>query len=283
MKNYSFTKMNGAGNDFIILEKSSLNKNLTEKDIKFLCDRRLGIGADGLIIIDKSVNYDFSMEYFNADGKEGSLCGNGARCSVKYAYDKKYFTEKIAHFNIKDEEFKGEIINENEICFYMNPPKDIKDKFYVEADGRKIPVYFIDNGSPHVIINIEELSIDADKANEFYDDINQIPVYKLGKEIRYLNDFYPGGANVNFIKKDSDKILIRTYERGVESETLSCGTGAAASALIAFKIFEVNPPIKFFTKGQDNLIVNFKYEYNKFLDISLTGPVKLNYNGNILF
>ena len=141
---------------------------------------------------------------------------------------------------------------------------------------------YIDTGSPHVVINIKEIVKDPSNPVHRYDNINDVPVYSLGREIRYLSEFAPSGTNVNFIDTENGKLFIRTYERGVENETLSCGTGSAASAIISFLKGEVKPPVTLITYGGDELIVDFKFEDKKIKELSLTGPVKTSFTGEFL-
>lgn len=280
MEKISFFKMSGAGNDFILIDKE-VNPSfvLNEILIKRLCDRRNGIGADGIITISNSSNYDFDMEYFNADGSTGSLCGNGARCAIRFADLSGRLQHGNAKFSSNSVSYSGEVLNENEIRFFFNPPKRIKYDFKIFADRQLINACFADTGSPHVVIKIEDvLKNDADPKSN-YSDLDDFPVFDLGRKIRYHNDFKPEGTNVNFIKVRDSKIYIRTYERGVEDETLACGTGSTAAALVCYSVCNLKPPISVVTRGGDELVVNFKVKDQKVNDLSLTGPAKVTYSG----
>ncbi|MEO8399040.1 MAG: diaminopimelate epimerase, partial [Ignavibacteriaceae bacterium] len=185
MKKISFTKMSGAGNDFIVIDKNQ-NPSLqldVEKIIK-ICNRRNGIGADGVITILDSKEYDFVMEYFNADGSTGSLCGNGARCAIKFANETRRFSGRTK-FLSNGESYSGEVIEEDVIKFNLNSPKKIKTNFKVKAFNQLINSSFLDTGSPHVVIKIDEVLSDQKNPSSSYKDLNIFPVFELGKEIRY--------------------------------------------------------------------------------------------------
>lgn len=283
MKKLKFTKLTGAGNDFILFD-SKINPqiDLSEDQIVKLCDRHFGIGADGILIISESDEVDFNMYYYNSDGSLGSLCGNGARSILKYSFANRWINSNNAVFVNNGTKYSGKINEDGNVTFYLNSPKNLKYNFKVKAANQMINSHFADTGSPHLIINIEDVLVDSKNANNFYSDINSFPVYELGKELRYSKDILDEGVNVNFIKIDGDKILIRTYERGVENETLACGTGSTAAALISSVIFKLNPPIKIITKSNSELIVNFEVENQKVKNLSLTGPAEVVFSGEIL-
>jgi diaminopimelate epimerase len=276
MEKIIFTKMSGAGNDFVFLDKKiNPPSDITAEFVKRICNRRDGIGADGLITIEDSSNHNFIMNYYNADGSTGSLCANGARCAILFAYDSGRLTAKSARFLSNGFEYKGEVISKSEIKIYLNPPKKIKYNFKVKAGGKLINTHFADTGSPHVVIDIKE-------TEGFLTSLDQVPVEVLGKEIRYLPEFSPGGTNVNFIDVNKDVIYIRSYERGIEAETLACGTGSVAAALISYVTHKVFPPIELITKGNEKLFVNFDVENSKVRNLSLTGPAKIVFSGEMI-
>ena len=285
MEKISFTKMNGAGNDFIVINKDLFpGLSFTGKAIKKLCDRRIGIGADGLITITHPDDkYDFIMNYYNSDGSTGSLCGNGARCAVKFAQSSSITKNGFVRFISNGLEYSGNVLGEDKIKVNFNPPAKIKLDMVISADGQSIKASFIDTGSPHVIINIENILRNPADNKLYYNNLNLVPVLSLGKEIRYHSDFAPNGTNVNFIKIINDKVYIRTYERGVEDETLSCGTGATASAISAHLLYNVKTPVSLITQGADILTVDFVTEGQNIRNLSLSGPVKLNYTGEFLY
>lgn len=282
MQKIFFKKMSGAGNDFIFVDKNQ-NKGLTltSEEIKNLCNRRNGIGADGLITIEDAVDHNFKMIYYNADGSTGSLCANGARCSIWFAENTGRLKNRIARFVSDNAEYSGEVLGDELIKFNLNPPKQIKFNFKIKVANQMITSNFAETGSPHVVINIKDIFKDAANPNSSFKNILDIPVFEIGKEIRYSSDFNPIGTNVNFIDVKDEVIHIRTYERGVEDETHACGTGSVAAALICFVTDNLKPPITLKTYGGDNLIVNFKVENQKVKNLSLTGPAKIIFEGSI--
>ena len=281
MQKISFAKMSGAGNDFILIYKDSYpDLVLSNKLVQNLCSRHNGIGADGIITVSGSNDYDFVMEYFNADGSTGSLCGNGARCALTYA-SRVFRLNNEVRFLSNGTEYRGEIL-ENSVRFYFNEPTNLKRDFKVKAGGQLISADYINTGSPHVVIYLEAIVKDAVKPAARYSKLSEVPVDSLGREIRYLPEFSPEGTNVNFINPVNGKLYIRTYERGVENETLACGTGAAASALISFFRNDLKPPIALHTFGGDELIVDFKFEDKTIKELSLIGPVKTTFTGEFL-
>jgi len=254
-----FTKMHGAGNDFILIDESKLPDSglLLPEQVNFLCNRKIGIGADGLIIVSQSSDpgSGFKMTFFNSDGGRESMCGNGLRCAALYAYK---------HFNLnaklKAQTDSGVLCAE--IIFDSTVKIEIpyKEKFReVLVEG--INLFFGNTGVPHAVI--------------FSDRIDDIDVVKKGKLIRYHKDFYPRGTNVNFvapIDKSNSSFLIRTYEKGVEDETLACGTGISASAICAHLFRNAGKLVKFQTICKDILTVEIPDDNYDFDKVFLTGP-----------
>lgn len=282
MEKISFTKMSGAGNDFIVIDtnafpnvKNVLSQNLINK----LCNRRFGIGADGLIFVGNSDEADFQMNYFNADGSEGSLCGNGARCAIRFAE----FTGRIKNdstiFFSGKEKFTGKVIDKKIIAFNLNEPKEINTNLILNTEFGEMKIMFADTGSPHVVVDIE-ISKEFLRRIKNYDSIEDFPVKKIGKMIRKNEKFFPDGTNVNFIQKKDNKLIIRTFERGVEDETLACGTGSAAAAIIANKVYGLNPPIELVTAGGEKLEIDFQFSDNNYKNLSLTGPAEIIFSGD---
>ena len=282
MEKVFFTKMSGAGNDFIFVD-TSLNPDIipTPSIVKKLCDRRNGIGADGLIQILDNPEYDFEMIYYNADGSTGTLCANGARCAIWFADKTNRLDEGRARFKANGNDYSGQVISDEIIRFNLNNPSTIKFNFKIKAFGQLIKSNFADTGSPHVVINIADIQKNASMPNIFFDNLGDVPVFQIGKEIRYHQDFAPKGTNVNFFKVVNGEILIRTYERGVEDETMACGTGSVAAAIICSVTDKLTPPITLKTYGGDKLIVNFEVENQRVKNPSLTGPAKIIFEGSI--
>ncbi len=274
MPKFKFTKMNGAGNDFILIYKNQTKKlKLNKELIKEICDRRKGIGADGVLLIKENKIYNFELEYYNADGSTGSLCGNGARCSIKYVLKNCYVKAKKTNFICNNEVYEGKIIDDQNIEFYLNKADHIVYDIQVKVDNKKISGDFIDTGSPHFVINWKNIKHFVDG------NFNNFDVKKLGRKIRFAKEFMSEGTNVNLIKLTNKKNYIRTYERGVEEETLACGTGTVAAAIITSLKTKKKLPLKFITFGGDTLTVGFTKNNKKKRKIFLTGPAKINYIG----
>ena len=275
-----FTKLSGAGNDFILFDKKiNPGIELSPQIIDKLCKRRTGIGADGILLISDSNDYPFEMRYYNADGSTGSLCGNGARCAIYYGHESGRIAREKIKFIANEIEYSGQVLENGLIKFFLNHPKKIKQNFKIKAANQLITASYADTGSPHIVIKINYVLRDSSDPKSFYDDLNDFPVLELGKEIRYHKDFAPLGTNVNFIQLQNGEIKIRSYERGVEDETLACGTGSVAAALISFVQNNLNPPIKIHPKSGDELTVDFKIEDQKVQEISLTGPAQITFKG----
>jgi len=223
MKEINFTKMAGAGNDFIIIEAS---KGLNVKKLALMmCDRTNGVGADGLLVLDKSKKADYKMRIINADGSEAEMCGNGARCMAAYIVRNKKPRKKLFAM----ETIAGSILGEakGEIATVgLSQPVDYKPSIALTIHKRKIHVSYIDTGVPHVIVYVDKL-----------DDID---VPRIGNMIRFHKKFQPRGANVNFVEQvKKNLVYARTYERGVEDETKACGTGSVAAAIVTY--MKANP------------------------------------------
>lgn len=282
MSKIKFHKLTGAGNDFIFID---LNENrdfsISSDLIKKLCDRRFGIGSDGVIVISDVPEYSFNMEYYNSDGSKGSLCGNGARCSIWYSNISGRNKDNFVKFLCDNVKYSGEIIVKELTKFYLKSPTQVKLNFRVKEAGQLIKASFINTGSPHLVININDVLQNISLPNSFYSELKNFPVIELGRGLRYHPDFQPQGTNVNFYQETEDEIILRTYERGVENETLACGTGSVATALISYLNQKKSPPIKIKTWGGDTLIVNFEIENKRIRNLSLTGPAKLVFSGEI--
>jgi len=279
MSEINFTKLTGAGNDFILIDKK-LHPDLEviPSLIRNLCDRRFGIGSDGLLTISDLEDVDFEMEYFNADGSTGMLCGNGARCIIKYADFSGRIKDSKTRFKFQSDYFSGEVLEQDEIKFNLNPPSSIKTSIEINVLDKIFSASFIDTGAHHVVIDLAQQNYNDTELL----DIEKFPVAKYGKGIRYSEQFAPLGTNVNFIFHKEDEIKIRTYERGVEQETLACGTGAVASAIISRMNRGSSCPISIRTKSGELLKVDFDVSENgEFENVTLTGPAKIVFEGKI--
>ena len=254
-----FHKYQGTGNDFIIIDNRKMKFNRGDNAlVKNLCDRRFGIGADGLILLQKKEDFDFEMVYYNSDGNESSMCGNGGRCIVEFAKTLGLVKNK-AEFYAIDGEHQAEI-KQKTISLKMN------NVFEVETYD---DYCFLNTGSPHYVA--------------FVDDVEKYDVLEEGKKIRNSNRFKKDGVNVNFVERHFDEIFVRTYERGVEAETFSCGTGVTAAALVAsLKNISSTPGTCEIKTLGGNLKVKFKkHSDNSFTDVWLEGPVTFVFKGEI--
>ncbi|WP_047546969.1 diaminopimelate epimerase [Psychroserpens sp. Hel_I_66] len=254
----TFYKYQGTGNDFVMIDNRQqlFDKNDTKR-IAFLCDRRFGIGADGLILLEKHDTYDFKMVYFNADGNESSMCGNGGRCITAFANFLGVIKD-AATFEAIDGKHKATLKNQL-VSLQMQDVNTI--------ENHKTHV-FLNTGSPHHV--------------QMQDDLSDFDVYTFGKKIRYGKPYNEKGSNVNFVAKISEeKFAVRTYERGVEDETLSCGTGVTAVALAMNYIGETEKNIITLQTQGGELQVSFETSGNGYKNIWLTGPATQVFKGNI--
>ncbi len=256
-----FSKYQGTGNDFIIIDNRSGLFPLSGNIVRSLCNRKFGIGADGLILVNRSEGYDFKMVYHNSNGDESTMCGNGGRCIAAFARQAG-FEGMTFTFEAMDGLHQAMILEESNASSVVRlRMKDVT--IPDEMNGNTV----IDTGSPHVIVQVA--------------DLQHLDIRKLGKEIRYSDPFKEQGVNVNFVESVGNRNYIRTYERGVEDETLSCGTGTVASALLlASQASGSLDRIRFTTLGGD-LAVHFRRSKNLFSEIWLEGPVSFVFEGDI--
>jgi diaminopimelate epimerase len=259
--NYQFFKYEGCGNDFVIIDDRANKLELSTETITHLCDRRFGIGADGLLLLRSIPEYDFRMVYYNSDGSRATMCGNGARCISAFAH-KMDALKTTGSFIADDGPHSTEILftedNETQVAISMKDATP--DQFTPEH-------LFINTGTPHYVL--------------FVDNIKTADVIATGRKIRYNPEFAPVGTNVNFVQILPHGIVVRTYEKGVEDETLACGTGVTASAMAAsLKTGLTSIPVK--VMG-GNLHVSFDKKGDTFTNVILTGPARLVFTGEINF
>jgi diaminopimelate epimerase len=262
-----FTKMDGAGNDFILIDNRAGKIHLNRTQIARLCDRHRGIGADGILLLEKPSDHaDFRMRYFNADGGEAEMCGNGARCFARFANQMAGTRGKISFetpAGVISAELAGDLVT-----LQMTEPTDLRLSVPLQICDEKKIVHFVNSGVPHVVVPVTQ--------------VGDVDVSRDGSAIRRHEMFSPKGANVNFIeKRGANKIAVRTYERGVEGETLACGTGVVASALIFAATENVNGPIDVIARGGDELRVGFEKTDKQFRNVTLTGPAEFVFEGTI--
>lgn len=253
-----FYKYQGTGNDFIVIDDRNEQFNLSKEEIAHLCQRRFGIGADGLMLLQRASGYDFKMVYYNSDGTLGTMCGNGGRCLVRFAADLHIIQEK-ASFMAVDGPHTA-FVDGEKISLKMSD---------VQAIDQHGDDFFTNTGSPHFVRFTKQL--------QFFD------VKNTGAAIRYSEAYQPiQGTNANFVEKlDSQSIFVRTYERGVEDETYSCGTGVTAAALVSHVYQGINSPVQIRTLGGE-LSVSFQGNLpDGFTEIYLTGPAIRAFQGEI--
>jgi diaminopimelate epimerase len=264
-----FTKMNGAGNDFVLLDNRAQTIKLTRDQIARLCDRHRGIGADGLILWTRSVSgkADWAWEFFNSDGSTGEMCGNGARCFARYVQQRTGLNKELTfetEAGIITALFHGDQVTVN-----LTEPKQLRLNEEVPLAHGREKVHSLNTGVPHAVLFVP----DADKAM----------VQQLGPEIRRHAHFGPPGTNVNFVQVlRPGHIRVRTFERGVEGETLACGTGVTASALIAARVLQFRSPVTVQVQGGDQLEVSFRERDGGFTDVRLTGPADYVFEGKVV-
>ena len=266
-----FYKMNGAGNDFIVIDNRDLSISLDEDTIAALCDRHRGIGADGLLAVEPAEKgADYKFRYYNADGGEAEMCGNGARCFgffTAHLSGEEELPDSVSFETIAGT-LTAEIIGDD-VRIAMSVPKDLELNCPVRVDGFAGDLHFVNTGVPHVV--------------SFVDDLENTDVFNHGQNIRNHPHFAPAGTNANFAKVLSPgHISIRTYERGVEDETLACGTGMVATALIHHLLTGASSPVKVDVEGGDTLTIGFeKIGESSFFNVTLTGPADFVFEGEI--
>ncbi len=255
-----FVKYQGTGNDFIIIDGKHGSPILSHEQIRTLCDRRFGIGADGLMLFEPDEKYDFRMVYYNSDGNPSTMCGNGGRCLVRFGRSKGYIQD-TTNFIAADGPHEAICNSDGTVSLKMSDVPVVYD----DACG----CTFLDTGSPHVV--------------RWVDNVQLVDVAKEGRAIRYNEVYHDGGTNVNFVEVTPDGIRVRTYERGVEDETLSCGTGVTASVLASDSRGKTTAglkSLKVFTPGGE-LKVRFNRIENSYQDIWLEGPAEAVFEGSI--
>lgn len=265
MSQIKFYKYHGTGNDFIVIDnRIKIFPVKNYKLVEQLCDRRFGIGADGLLLLNTSKKYDFDMGYYNANGKPGSMCGNGARCIIYFAH-KSGIRKKQFVFTAPDGLHESTLVSENKKKNSSLVKVKMSDVNEIKNIGKDL---FLDTGSPHYI--------------RFVNDASKIDVFEEGRKIRYSKPFVTNGTNVNFVAVKNNTIFIRTYERGVENETLACGTGVTAAAIAAVATNKINQTSKIKVQALGGtLFVYLKKKESVFEEVYLEGEAQEVYEGSI--
>lgn len=264
-----FYKMSGSGNDFIIIDNMDLSLDVGDLSefARKVCQRKISVGADGLVVIEPSDIADFKWRFFNADGSIAEMCGNAARCVARLA-----FMKGIAGREMSWETIAGIIsadVNGDMVTVKLTDPSPIESKIAIETDGQQFTLDSIDTGVPHAVVLV--------------DDLDGYDVFNHGRKIRFHKHFAPRGTNADFVSViDRNKIRVRTYERGVEDETMSCGTGMVAAALTAAQRGLVESPVNVLVQSGEILRVYFENQSGVCREIYLEGRVKIIYQGMLL-
>ncbi len=268
MNRIPFYKMNGSGNDFLLIDnrRKILDADRLGTFVPRVCARKVSVGADGLILVEDSARANFKWRFFNADGSEAEMCGNGGRCAARFAV-----LQGIAPPRLSFETLAGIVeaeVSGRRVKLLMVPPSGMKLDVPAEIDGQGHILQFINTGVPHAV--------------EIVPDVGRVQVKDLGKKIRFHRQFQPAGTNANFLQViDRRHLKVRTYERGVEDETLACGTGAVASALMAAAKGLADSPVAVETTGGEVLNIHFQQTAEGFERVFLEGDTRIVYEGNL--
>lgn len=264
-----FTKMHGAGNDFVVIDNLDRRIDLSSDQISFLCDRRFGIGADGLLLLEPadSAAVDATMVYYNADSSRAEMCGNGARCFARFALERNLGSAGSIRFTTD----AGTVGAESVADLYLielTPPTDLVIERSIALEEGSIRIHSVNTGVPHAV--------------RFVDDVDSVDLRAIGSEIRFHDDFTPAGTNVNMAHVATDGLVhIRTYERGVENETLACGTGVTAVGIMAHLTRDISLPVCVQVAGGSVLKVDFIRDGDTIRNVTLTGPAASVFQGRI--
>lgn len=271
MKTIPFWKMSGSGNDFVVIDNRSKRvAGSLSRWAKRLCHRHEGVGADGLLLLEKSQKAAFRMVYFNSDGSRASMCGNGARCIAYFAH-----RSGLVNSEFSFDTDKGSVaarVSGEQVMITFTDAQGYRDSISASVKGKKYIMSFIDTGVPHAVYRVPH--------------VETVPLSSLGRALRFHPVFGPQGANIDFIQRLGVHTLrVRTYERGVEGETLACGTGVVASAIVASLKGWVRTPVHCATAGGDTLEVDFQlhrdHPRQPATNVTLKAPVRLTFRGEI--
>jgi len=264
--------MSGGGNDFIVFDNrngklvGAIGRLPLSDFVKEICRRRISIGADGVLLLERDKELDFAMRYFNADGGEVEMCGNGGRCIALFAHQKKITREEMRFRSMND--IHSARVDNNRVKLQMAKPKEIKLEFPLSVMKKELTVNFINTGVPHIVL--------------FSEYVEKMNIVELGREIRSHPRFQPHGTNVNFVQVINKKeIRVRTYERGVEDETFACGTGCTAGTLVSHLTRGMTSPVICHTQGGEDLLIHYRIKEGFPTDIFLEGDVKIVFEGTL--
>ena len=269
MAGLGFYKMSGHGNDFVLVDNR--DNQVAEAELvplaRAVCRRRLGVGADGMIfIVTGPPGVDFAWRFFNSDGSEPEMCGNGGRCAARFARMKGIAPAEMSFLTLAGV-IRAEVTPETVKVQMPQPGEPDMDRV-LDLDGQDMKLCCLNTGVPHAVI--------------WVDDLDAVPVREIGRAVRFHPWFKPAGTNTNFVQVlDQDRLAIRTYERGVEDETLACGTGSIAAALLSALKGLVKSPTQVLTRGGEELLVHFSRNEKGFGEIYLVGPVRTVFSGRL--
>lgn len=261
-----FEKMVASGNDFVVVDNRRKQITHPRAFAREVCRLHTGIGADGLLLLEHSRRADFKMRIINSDGSEAEACGNGFRCVALYAHKKLGFPSKVEFESLSG--MVQAVVNGKKVRVRLPAPRDYREQEEIEVSHHRLHYYYINTGVPHVVIFVEGLST--------------IDIVSLGRAIRWHKTFRPKGTNVNFVEvKGLREIWVRTYERGVEDETMACGTGSTASAVVSALAGYTRPPVRVRTRGGEVLTIDFQQEGRKVKDVFLEGRANFVFEGKL--
>ena len=264
-----FYKLSGCGNDFIIIDNRSqvIEENDLSAFIVGVCRRKMSVGADGIILIENSDTVDFKWRFYNSDGSLAEMCGNGARCVARFAY-LNGITGPDMSFETLAGVVSASVAETGLVKIKVTDPLNLKLDYPIDLRGGNFLISSVNTGVPHVVMVV--------------DNLDETPVKEMGKEIRFHSDFAPAGTNANFVSVQPDNIVaIRTYERGVEDETLACGTGCVASALIMSHKFGLASPVTLLTRSGGHLRIYFTRHQGTYSDVYLEGDARVIYRAEL--
>ena len=264
-----FVKCSGAGNDFVLVDNMDGALEVEQAALAVaLCSRPFGVGADGLLVLERSQKADFAMKYYNADGSYGGMCGNGGRCAAMYAWRRGLAGTEM-RFEALDFLYEAGI-DGGAVRLHMKDPVDYIPLLWLDTSFGSVKASFINTGSPHLIVRLPELEA--------------VDVGGRGRELRFHERLGPAGANVNFVSvEDRSAIRLRTYERGVEGETLACGTGSVASAVVSTLLGVTDPPVKVSVRSGEALQVSFRKEGDRITNVTLQGSAHILFAGKAFY
>jgi diaminopimelate epimerase len=268
MSTLKFYKMSGAGNDFVVLDnrQGQVRGDLSAFSAA-VADRKRGVGADGVLLVEPSDRKNFRMRYFNADGSEADMCGNGGRCIARFANLMGAAPTAMEFENLAGD-FKATVLADGQVDLQMTQPHSMRLDMKLAIEGAELTGHFLNTGVPHVVVPV--------------DDIEAVDVVGWGRQLRHHSAFGPKGTNANFVQVTGpSSVKVRTYERGVEDETLACGTGSVAAAILMARLGRVKSPVAVTTRGGDVLSIAFRLDGDSASEVFLKGGAEVTFQGDL--